>query len=85
MCTRSQSFLHTTILILGFLSIINIGLSLWTTSDGILAGPAVRLKQEEEEVEGSGQQGRMVEIVGEVFDAINTIESKYFLELEKNN
>ena len=60
--------LQTLLLVLGFLSLANIAVNIWLGSEGRqpLQHPA------------PAPQARMLDTVATVFDAINTMETKYF-------
>ena len=54
--------LQTLLLVLGFLSLANIAVNIWLGAEGRYPAP----------------QARMLDTVATVFDAINTMETKYF-------
>ena len=56
--------LQTLLLVLGFLSLTNIAVNIWLGAEGRHPAPA--------------PQARMLDTVATVFDAINTMETKYF-------
>ena len=58
--------LQTLLLVLGFLSLANIAVNIWLGAEGRYPAPA------------PGPQARMLDTVATVFDAINTMETKYF-------
>ena len=59
--------LQTLLLVLGFLSLANIAVNIWLGAEGrYLQHPA------------PAPQARMLDTVATVFDAINTMETKYF-------
>ena len=58
--------LQTLLLVLGFLSLANIAVNIWLGAEGRYPSPA------------PAPQARMLDTVATVFDAINTMETKYF-------
>ena len=58
--------LQTLLLVLGFLSLANIAVNIWLGAEGRQPHPA------------PAPQARMIDTVATVFDAINTMETKYF-------
>ena len=61
--------LQTLLLVLGFLSLANIAVNIWLGAEGRhLQHPAP----------APAPQARMLDTVATVFDAINTMETKYF-------
>ena len=60
--------LQTLLLVLGFLSLANIAVNIWLGAEGRHPAPAP----------APAPQARMLDTVATVFDAINTMETKYF-------
>lgn len=60
--------LQTLLLVLGFLSLANIAVNIWLGAEGRQPHPAP----------APAPQARMLDTVATVFDAINTMETKYF-------
>ena len=62
--------LQTLLLVLGFLSFANIAVNIWLGAEGRHPAPAP--------APAPAPQARMLDTVATVFDAINTMETKYF-------